>query len=258
MASPCTWTIDTGCCPIWADLDPADQDRAAAFATDVIWAATGRQFGVCAVTVRPCFNQVYNGMGVYWGDGGFLPYIFNGTWYNSGCGCAGRCCCQPLPFTQAWLPGPVAGMSEVRVNGVVIDPSAYRVDNQQWLVRQDGDHWPVCQDYNLAEGLDGTWDVSYFRGVPVPASVLAAAGTLACEYAKACQGGECRLPGRVSSIIRQGISVNMVDVDSLMKQGFTGIVEVDQVIQAYNPAHLARSPRLFSPDTEVVRVTTTF
>lgn len=254
----CAWTIDTGCCPTWAGLDPADQARATQWATDVLWAATGRQFGVCPITVRPCFNERYNGLGVYWGDGTFLPYIWNGTWYNSGCGCAGRCCCQPLPFTQAWLPGPVAGISEVRVDGIVIDSTAYRVDDAQWLVRQDGLTWPVCQDYNLAAGLPGTWSVTYFRGTPVPASLLGAAGSLACEYAKACTGGECRLPGRISSIIRQGVSIQMVDVDALLAKGYTGLVEVDQVIRAFNPAGLTHRLRVLSPDVQVNRVTTTF
>jgi len=256
--SPCVWTIDTGCCSIWADLDPADQARATSFATDVLWGLTGRQFGVCPVTVRPCFNNRFNGLGVWWYDGTFWPYIFNGQWFNAGCGCFGQCRCEPLPYTQAWLPGPVAGVSEVRVDGIVIDPAAYRVDDGQWLVRQDGEKWPICQDYNLAAGLTGTWSVTYFRGAPVPTSLLAGAGTLACEYAKACLGQECRLPGRVASIIRQGVSITMVDVDTLMKTGFTGLIEVDQLIRVYNPAALTHRLRLYSPDVMVDRVTTTF
>lgn len=256
--STCAWSVDTGCCPIWGDLDETDQLRATQWATDVMWAATGRQFGVCPITVRPCFNETYNGLGVWWNDGSFWPYIFNGVWYNAGCGCTGRCCCEPLPFTQAWLPGPVAGVSEVRVDGVVIDPMTYRVDDAQWLVRQDGGRWPICQDYNRALGLEGTWSVTYFRGTPAPPSVLAAAGTLACEYAKACKGGECRLPGRVSSIIRQGVSIQMVDVDALLKMGYTGLTEVDQIIRSYNPAGLTHRLRVLSPDIPVNRVTTSY
>lgn len=258
MATTCAWTIDTGCCDIWDDLAPDDKVRATQWATDVMWAATGRQFGTCPITVRPCFNETYNGLGVWWSDGGFLPYVFNGLWYNSGCGCLGRCCCQPLPFTQAWLPGPVAGVSEVRVDGVVVDSASYRVDDAQWLVRQDGLTWPHCQDYNLAAGLTGTWDVTYFRGTPVPDSVLAGAGTLACEYAKACKGSACRLPSRMSSIIRQGVSITMVDIDTLLRDGFTGLVEVDQIIRAFNPGRLTHRLRVLSPDTMVNRVTTTF
>lgn len=257
MSGPCVWTLDTGCCSIWDTLSPEDQARATAFATDIMWAATGRQFGVCPVEVRPCFNNPYNGFGVWWNDGTFWPYNFNGTWYNAGCGCFGRCCCQPLPYTQAWLPGPVAGVSEVRVDGNLVDPSAYRIDDNQWLVRQDGDIWPICQDYNKANGLTGTWSVTYFRGTAVPASVLAAGGTLACEYAKACVGQDCRLPGRIQSIIRQGVSITMVDVETVMRLGYTGLIEVDQIIRAYNPSGLARPLRVYSPDTQIVRVTTT-
>ncbi len=53
------------------------------FATTVLWAATGKQFGDCPQTVRPC-GRYCNGsaLGYFWNDGLFspwLPYVFNGT-----------------------------------------------------------------------------------------------------------------------------------------------------------------------------------
>jgi hypothetical protein len=254
----CTWAIDPGCCSDWSTYDPDSQARAAAFATDVLWAATGRQFGACPITVRPCFNKGFSNFG-YWFDGGWMPFIWNGQWYNSplGCGCSGFCCCGTRPFTEVWLPGPVAGISQVVVGGLIVDPSAYRVDDAQWLVRQDGNTWPVLQDYNVAAGSLNSWEVTLFRGTPVPPSLSTAAGVLACEFLKACAGGECRLPGYVQSIIRTGVEVQMVSLADALKLGFTGLAEVDMVIRSFNPNGLTHRLRLYSPDTQVNRITTT-
>jgi hypothetical protein len=150
-----------------------------------------------------------------------------------------------------YLPGPVTSIVSVIQNGLLIDPSEYRVDNRQWLVRTTGE-WPMCQDYNVDAGLglfnDNTLVVSYTRGEPVPQALLDAAATLACEYAKACIGGPCRLPARVSTVARQGVQLTFTNIDQLLDRGFTGLPEVDAVIRAYNPYGLARPMRVWSPD----------
>jgi hypothetical protein len=52
------------------------------------------------------------------------------------------------------------------------------------------------------------WAVTYERGVPVPAGGQVAAGTYACEAAKAMTGDTtCRLPRRVQSLVRQGVQL---------------------------------------------------
>ena len=71
---------------------------------------------------------------------------------------------------------------------------------------------------------------------------------VACEYIKACNGSECRLPGRVSSLARQGVTISMVDVNELLRNGLTGIPEVDQVIRSINPSGLKGRTRFYSPD----------
>lgn len=271
MSTPmtCPWIIDPSCNQaIWDAATPAMQDNAAAFATDILWAATGRQFSACTMTVRPCmqngqwgwfrYNDGWNYGGVGGGGGGWVPFIWNGSWFN-GCGMCGNngpFCCEPRWLTQVILLGPVASVTSVIINGVPVTPSAYRIDDGQWLVRTDGSTWPIYQDLNLDDGATNTWSVTYLRGVAVPKPLLGAAGTLAIEYLKACSGSDCRLPGRVTSIIRTGVQITMVDPTVLLEKGLTGIEEVDLLIRSYNPRGLDHRLRLYSPDVEYNRVTT--
>jgi hypothetical protein len=267
---PCDWeVVFNDCCDCWDELDPGTQQRALTYATTVLWAATGKQFGACPQTVRPCGKYCGGSgtMGYIWNDGLFspwTPYILNGQWRNCYCGCgsgSGPGCCSCEPDCQVYLPGPVASIAEVTQDGILVPASAYRVDDGKWLVRTDGECWPECQDYSVDAGLnvfnDNTMTVTYSRGEPVPQALLDAAGTLACEFAKACTGGPCRLPGRLSTIARQGVQLTFQNIDFLTANMFTGIPEVDQIIKAFNPYGLARPMRLYSPDLPVTRQTTT-
>lgn len=247
---PCgTWDLSEVCCAGWDEYSDALQAQASRYATMVLWSATGRQFGECPITVRPCGRFCRNcPTGYYWDSGTWLPYIFNGLWYNCWCG-AGAGCQNCDPHCMVYLPGPVKEIVQVTLGGEVLDPSEYFVWNNVWLVRVNTeDCWPLSSDQNLAPDDPDAFTVSYIKGTAVPAALLDAAGTLACEYAKACLGQECALPGRVSSIARQGVSVNMVDVDTLLKSGLTGIKTVDDVIRALNPNGLLGRTRFYSPD----------
>lgn len=255
MTVPCSWTIETVCCETWDGYSQQVKDAATAYATTVLWSATGRQFGLCPQTVRPCGR--YNGTrqwiwGWGWSGGGWIPYMdAAGVWRNCACDCA--CDCQPR--CQVWLPGPVDQVLEVNLNGAVVDNTAYRVDNSQWLVRTDGDCWPECSNLNVDSG-QGFFEVTYIKGVEVPLDLRVAAGTLACEFAKACTGATCRLPGRIAQVARQGVSVNMISMENLIKNSFTGLPEVDQLIQAYNPSRLPYPLRVSTPDMPSPRMRT--
>jgi hypothetical protein len=261
----CPWVIDVSCDQVyWDALPPAQQLAATAFATDVLWASTGRQFSACTMTVRPCMRSWgswgwfgYNN-GSYDGGWGWVPFNWQGEWFNGcGCGSGGPFCCEPRWHTQALLLGPVDSIQNITIDGVTLDPTAYRVDDGQWLVRTDGDRWPIHQDLNLDAGAVNTWTVKYLRGVAVPAALLAGAGSLAIQYAKACASDStCRLNGRITSIVRQGIQTTFVDPTELLKMGLTGLEEVDLLIRSYNPSSLSHRLRLFSPDVEYNRVTT--
>lgn len=259
---PCAWDLSTVCCSTWDDYDPATQLAASEYASTVLWAATGRQFGLCEVTVRPCGRYTHGGVpslfgfsySVYGPGGpGWYPYIGeDGLWRN--CACAGTCGCRP--DCEIYLPAPVASIVEVIVDDVVIPSTSYRVDDNKWLVRTDGGCWPDRADLNVDSG-PGFFQVSYVRGTPVPAALLGAAGVLACEFAKACAGdNNCRLPVTVQSIARQGVTAIFTDYQALLDRGLTGLPEVDQVIVALNPFALKARLRVWSPEIRRPRMTT--
>jgi len=275
---PCNFEVDTSCCEDWDTYPLALQTAAAEYGALSVWAATGRRFGACARTVRPCGKDCEGsygwGNGFYWADGVWFPYILNGVWRNSWCGSGGGCnCCRP--WNQVWLTPPVSGIIEVKFSdGTILDPATYRVDNWEWLVRQgpnlsvdpitatDGG-LPHHNDYNhpVSGPLAPTdqhyvWEVSYLWGLPVPSVLQRAAGELACEWAKNCTGAACRLPQRVTSIARQGVTVSLVDVDQLLMNGLTGLTTVDSIIQRFNPSRLASRMSVASPDLPVIRETT--
>lgn len=267
LEEPCAWPINTNCCPDWDTYEPQLQEDATAWATGILWALTGRRFGPCTITVRPCGSTCNFGGGyMTWpvtldgnsggvSGGTWRPFIDGaGVWRN--CVCPGACRCAAS--CEVWLPGPVSSVSEVVVDGVVIPSSAYRIDNGNTLVRQDGECWPQCQDFDLsavAPDTENTFTVTYQRGTPVPVSGQIAAGLLACDFAKSCTTG-CKLPGNLASLTRQGVEVTVADPTDELNAGLTGIPQVDQWIRAVNPNRLAGRMKVWSPDVNFPRMTT--
>lgn len=263
---PCEdgWDVDTSCCAEWDTYSTDLQEAAKGYARLVLWAATGRRFGLCSVTTRPCGRYCSGAdggiYGYYWnGEGFFVPYLFNGEWRNCWCG-FGLGCMTCQPDCQVYLDGPVNSIVNVIQNGSVVDPSTYRVDNGTWLVRthdaSDDDCWILRQDFNKGITADQTLQVSYLKGTPVPPALVRAGGELACEWAKACVGAACRLPQRVTSISRQGVTVSLADVDALLMNNLTGLPSVDNVIHAFNPYHIQSRMQVVSPDIPIGRRTT--
>jgi hypothetical protein len=249
---PCTWDVNTDCCDEWDTYSTELQDAAMEYGALTMWAATGRRFGLCERTVRPCGRTVHSGsapLGYFYSAGTWMPYIFNGVWRNcAGCGSDFGCCsCEPS--CQVWLPAPVYSIpaTGITVGSDIIPVDSWRVDNAQWLVRTDGECWPECQDFDTDSG-ETFFQVTYFRGQPVPNVLLRAAGELACEWARSCAGADCRLPQRVTSISRQGVSVTLQDIDALLRNGLTGIANIDQLIVRFNPYGLTSQMKIASPD----------
>lgn len=259
MTAPCLWpNVASICCSEWDNFSPEIQQRAFTHATYIIWAATGRQYGLCEMTVRPCGRQCSNcpsGWFYDWDGGTWAPYIWNGEWRNCWCGGNGPGgCCTCDPDCQVYLPGPVQSIVSVRVDGASLPVSGasgfnYFVLDQQWLIRTDTTEcWPLCADQNLGPGDPNAFEVTYLRGLPVPDILADAVGIFACEYAKACAGIDCRLPARIQNISRQGISISVASIEEVLKNGLTGLWEVDQVIMHVNPFGVKHRPRFYSPD----------
>lgn len=260
--APCSWPlIEELACP---DLDQVDEPIREAIietATSLLWNWTGRVFGECELTVRPCRQDceqtTYHGWaGVpssQWLNQPFLPVLINGEFYNLRCSRTCRDCgCGNTP--EIGLPGPVSEILAVTVDGEVIDPSAYRIDNRSWLVRTDGHRWPTCQDLGKPLGEPDTWSVDYRWGTPVPKGGQVAASVLACEMAKATLGRNCELPQRVQTVTREGVSMTILDTFEGLEAGRTGIWMVDSWVVS-----VTKSPRraqVLSPDVGPGRVRT--
>ena len=254
---PCDWPINYSACggDMPEPLSTLPASGVATFermASTYLWNWTGRKYGVCDVTLRPCRQDCWNGQSTFWGGSGgarstpYYPVIIRGQWFNVTCGtCGDDCGCGSTPALR--LPGPVVGIESIQIDGAVLDPSAYRVDNDRLLVRTDGGRWPTCQDMSAADGEPDTWSITYSRGTPVPDGGQVAAAVLAVELAKAaCNDKSCGLPRRVQSITRQGVTVAVLDAFDDIDTGHTGIWLIDSWV-----ASVVRRPRrmrVYSPD----------
>lgn len=250
--SPCDWPIVyPGCTDEVPIPEPiASMPASGMFeemAVSYLWNWTGKNYGVCTHTIRPCRQDCTEGMSTWNGSGpqvapglgvfgtSWTPVIIDGLWYNVGCGrCGDRCGCggeAPLR-----LPGPVANVAQIAEDGVLLDPSTYHVDNNRLLVRTDGRVWSPC-------GLEITYDI----GVAVPTGGQIAAGVLANELAKAaCGDKSCGLPQRVQTVTRQGVTIAMLDAFDDVDKGHTGIWLIDSWVASVTKAP-ARA-KVLSPD----------
>jgi hypothetical protein len=223
-----------------ASMKDTEVELVTSMATAYLWNWTDRRYGLCEITLRPCQADcdgrapTFFGRGPYpglpGGGGGapWTPALVGGSWYNIACGtCGATCTCANGPESLA-LPGPVADVVEVLVDGAVVDPALYEVQNSRYLVRLDGSSWPRCQDMLAPTSEVGTFSVTYNRGVEVPAGGQIAAGVLALELAKAwCKDNTCALPQRIQSITRQGVTIAMIDSFEDVEKGHTGIWIID-------------------------------
>lgn len=171
ITPPCVWPL-VGCSPVDPEspaesgeipfcshlntLDEPTRDVVIGAAIGYLHNVTGRKYGTCPTSVRPCEDDCNGSRRYpYWGWTGvsglgwvgsysFLrPIIWNGDWINLACGfCADRCECGQ-GVSSLRLPGPVAEILEVRVDGAVLPETDYRLDNTG-LVRLGGERWPKC------------------------------------------------------------------------------------------------------------------
>src|SRR5690606_40707127 len=75
--------------------------------------------------------------------------------------------------------------------------------------------------------------------ISVPEAGVLAAEVLACELAKSWAGtGSCRLPKRVQNIVREGVTMTVMDQFEFLDDGMFGVYEVDTFIATFNPHRL--------------------
>lgn len=220
-------------------------DDAADAASQLLYELSGRRWvGLCSREgVRPCHGGCTCGVQVL--SRGHLvydPYLYPGT------ACEGRSCwCQDL--SRVPLAGWVREVTQVKIDGVVVDPSVYRVDEHKWLTRVDGGRWPACANGARADTEDGTFSVSYTYGQSPPMAAIAAAKQLACQVYMQCANGgaECDIPAGASRITRQGITIERQFFRRTKEGWQTGLDAVDYFLNTFNPNGLSRRALFFSP-----------
>lgn len=247
--------------PIWScDISakaPEVTGTAVQAATEILWAMSGRRFGTCTVTHRPCRRDCYDGyawsnlsaswMTTWTGPGYLEAGGYYTPWFDLTCGsCNGGCSCARV--SEVVLPAPVSSITTVKVDGIVLDSSAYRVDDNRLLVRTDGQVWPRCNNLSRDDDQPDTWSVTAVYGQDVPTLGRLAVGEMACEIMRAMSGEDCRLPAGIRTLVRQGVTIEMPNLGELFSDGKTGLYLADAFIQSVNPHRLTRRSRVYSVD----------
>lgn len=187
----------------WTDLELIQA------ATGILFRATCHLFpGHCQITVRPCGE--------------------------CDCGHGGPCPCGRYFFISLQDRYPVISVDEVLIDGVVVPPASYRVDDYHRLVRLDGACWPRCQDLIEPTTEPNTFEVTYTAGRRPPIQLQMAAAELACEMKRACNGSDCRLPRNVTSVSRNGVTMNLDAVEAAVAGGVSGLAIVDAAVSQYD------------------------
>lgn len=202
----------------------------------VLWSLTARQFGICETTVRPCPTQNPRNYMRPWDQ--VLLFWDGNNWFNGPCGCVGGC--SQVGPGLIHLPGPVQEIVNVIIGDTVLDEDEYVLEGNV-LYRRNGARWPR-QDMTRPLGEQGTWSVTYDRGLPVPAGGDKMAGILAQEFIAACDGdSDCRLPRTVVRTTRQGVT-HSFDATTLIRSGSVGVPEIDLWVASINPNRLMKAP----------------
>lgn len=264
MTAPLTTTF--GPCAPWpvrwscdvSTQSPTVTAQAVQFATEIVWAQSGRQFGLCEVTLRPCRrdcgDDYWNPYMGQFGAGFVSPALVGGQWFNIVCGggCAGNhCSCSSI--SEVKLPAPVHRIIEVKVDGAPLVTGAYRLDDNRLLVRVDDAEWPRCNNLTRDDTESGTWSVTAEFGQPVPEGGAWAVGELACELIQAINGNDCRLPRQVTQLARQGVTITFPSLTELFDNKQTGLYLVDLFVATWNPNKLNRRSGVYSIDGALAR-----
>lgn len=246
-----------------AGASPAVLAAACQQASDLAYASSGRRYpGRGTLVVRPAarpqtmtirswsqYLQTLSGVGTS------IAWATGGGWFGSN---------DTGPDTQQIDLGayPVRAVNLVKIDGVVIPANEYRVDEFRYLVRvlptasstpTQRWGWPRQQNMALPDTEVGTFSVSFDFGEDPPAGGVAAATSLALEFARMYTGAANRLPARVQSITRQGVSFAMLDPMQFLDEGLTGLYDVDIWIRSINPGKQRVPATVWSPDLETRR-----
>lgn len=230
-------------------------------ASEILYSLSGRQFtGNCGpVTIRPVARPE---------NADTRGWVFAGSsgWgYGWGASATGNLGFPPVMALYAEDMGPyielydypVNEIVQVKIDGVVIPPDEYELREHKWLIRMlptsstvptERWGWPTSQVQWLPDTQTSTFSVTYTFGQDPGSAGRLACKVLAESIAMPLFGNANKYPERIVQISRQGVTAQIASVIDVMKNGGTGILDVDRWILAVNPNHLRRRPVVSSPD----------
>lgn len=225
-------------------LTEAQWTRALTIASEILWALSGRRWYGSGCTEEAYLRSTPPRPGT-----GSWPY--HRSWGDCGCWLqANWVNGYPISaYLGGWphvegvyavkLPRDVVTeIVSVTINGDAF--TSYNLTRSGWLERLDGKPWDMCS---------GATVVTYRHGEPPPLGGVQAAVTLGIELARDMYAvGKCRLPKRVSTVTRQGVTVDIVDSLDILERGGTGLTSVDLWLRAVNPEARPQRAGVISPD----------
>lgn len=251
VVGPCEpWTSAEdleACCG--TEIPPnADFPAAVDYASQVMFGLSGRQFpGACERVLRPCHPQ-NNGCGAlrpgwsWWWGYPSVPFRDESGWHNIGA------CDRECNIDCIRLPWPVNEVTEILIDGLVMNPADYAVDSFREVCRLDGNSWPCSQNFALDVTEVGTWQITVIHGKPITAAMNVMATKLGCQFLKAMCGAESCLPDNVKTIARIGTAIDFEETGQLFTDGQTGIREIDLWLRVVNPRGIQRPASVHRAD----------
>lgn len=246
------------------DAVPEDAlEDALLIASDLLYLLSGRTYpGTCELSVRPCARRLAVQAMHDWASV-LDPAGYDDSWGVCGCAEAGTltgCRCDGRSRIGLGRH-PIVAVTSVKVDGAVVDPARYWVEDERWLVRlPDADGlargWPACQDLTLADTEPDTFSVTFQWGrVPPPGGQMAAA-QLAGEIALDLTGSDdCSLADGVTSITRQGVTLEAAVPSAEIADQLPSLARA--WVRSVNPGKVRRRPSVWWPRArEATRVDT--
>lgn len=235
-------------------------DEAAAQSSELLYLLSGRQFTGEAgpVTIRPVAERQNNEGLWFWGGAwGWGAYTGSFAYMGMAPSSAVLRWGDTEPPTLDLGAYPVTDIVQVLINGELIPPDEYELRDFRYLLRIIPTPtsqptavwgWPFTQAQWLPDTQQGTFSVTFkFGQVPGPSGIRACkdyAEVLILPHFNTGTG----YPQRITSINRQGVSMQIVDVIDIVNKGMTGVYSVDAWLRAVNPTKAVAQSLCWSPD----------
>ena len=216
------------------DIPSTEYDaEAIAAASQILFELSGRRYGGVR-NVRETYRQLTPREA----RGLPIPVLERGRVYNVDGTCLNCGCSHAIKLRGT----PVIDIISVSEGSTVIPVLSPRVLDFSWLTMDPSianSCWGTCKDITVV----------YTYGTAPPPLGKMAARELAKQFILyATDSDECKIPERVTSVSREGVSWTLLDPQDFLEDGRTGIYAVDMFLKTVNPERRRMRARVFTPD----------